>query len=251
MIREAKEILDRLPELLRTTPELRYRLYEVIAEEFPPRREMERVLSELAAMREESNRQFAAMSQRFEAVDRRFEAVDRRFEAVDRRFEAIQAELVAQREESARRFETIDRRFEAMDQRMGDIVHHVNITVGGLQRRAGRNLEDTVAGMLRIALGRTDLLAEHVRLRQKVEDQAGLIGPAGRRYEYDILAINGRTCVFEVKSAPDEEDVDRFRDKCDLVERELGRGPIERILVTLGKTEELARYCAANGIVLV
>ncbi|MBI2570628.1 MAG: hypothetical protein HYV63_26800 [Candidatus Schekmanbacteria bacterium] len=142
-------------------------------------------------------------------------------------------------------------RFEAVDQRMGDIVHHVDITVGGLRRRAGRNLEDTVAGMVRIALGRTDLKAEHVRLRQNVEDQAGLIGPAGRRYEYDILAINGRTCVFGVKSAPDEEDVDRFRDRCDLVEQQLGCGPIERILVTLGKSEELARYGAANGIVLV
>ncbi|MBI2567267.1 MAG: hypothetical protein HYV63_09580 [Candidatus Schekmanbacteria bacterium] len=108
-----------------------------------------------------------------------------------------------------------------------------------------------VAGALRIALGRTDLRAEHVRLRQHVEDRDGLIGPAGRRYEYDILAINGHVCVFEVKSAPDEEDVDRFRDKCDLVERELGRGPIERVLATLAKTPRLKRYCAARGVTLI
>ncbi|MBI2570629.1 MAG: hypothetical protein HYV63_26805 [Candidatus Schekmanbacteria bacterium] len=56
MVREAKQLLERLAGLLRTTPALRYRLYEVIAEELPPRYVMERVLNELAAMREQSNR---------------------------------------------------------------------------------------------------------------------------------------------------------------------------------------------------
>ncbi|MBI2570896.1 MAG: hypothetical protein HYV63_28160, partial [Candidatus Schekmanbacteria bacterium] len=60
MIREAEQILERLPVLLREKPELRYRLWEVISEEFPSRREMERLLAELAAMREESNRRFEA-----------------------------------------------------------------------------------------------------------------------------------------------------------------------------------------------
>ncbi|MBI2571009.1 MAG: hypothetical protein HYV63_28725 [Candidatus Schekmanbacteria bacterium] len=240
MIRDAQEILEQLPELLRAAPELRYRLYEVIADEFPPRREMERLLAELTAMREESNRRFEAMDRRFEAVDRRFEAVDQRFDAMDQRFDAMD-----------QRFDAMDQRFDAMDQRIADFGHHLDVVVGGLQRRAGRNLEEMVAGTLRYALDRTDLKAEHVRLRQHVEDRTGLIGPAGRRYEYDILAIDGRICVFEVKSTPDNEDVDRFRDKCDLVERELGRGPIERVLVTLDKTPRLRRYCDARGVVLV
>ncbi|MBI2569533.1 MAG: hypothetical protein HYV63_21200 [Candidatus Schekmanbacteria bacterium] len=100
--------------------------------------------------------------------------------------------------------------------------------------------------MLRFALDRSDLRAEHARLRQKIEGRTGLTGPAGRRYEYDILVINGLVSVFEVKSAPDEEDVDRFRDKRELVESERGHGPIERILVTLGKTPELQRCCGAH-----
>ncbi|MBI2567708.1 MAG: hypothetical protein HYV63_11815 [Candidatus Schekmanbacteria bacterium] len=287
MIRDAQEILERLPELLRATPELRYRLYEVIAEEFPPRREMERLLAELAAMREESNRRFEEVDRRFEAVDRRFAEVDhrfeavlaelaaqreesnrrfaeqreetnRRFEAVDQRFEAVLAELATQRKETNRRFEEqreeTNRRFEALaqqNQRLTDMVQYQNATIGGLQNRAGRNLEDMAAGMLRFGLGITGIRPEHIRLRQRIEDRTGLIGPAGRRYEYDILVINGRVCVFEVKSAPDEEDVDRFRDKCDLVEHELGRGPIERVLATLGKTPELQRYCDEHGVVLV
>ncbi|MBI2569090.1 MAG: hypothetical protein HYV63_18895 [Candidatus Schekmanbacteria bacterium] len=237
MTRDAQKILERLPELLRATPELRYRLYEVIAEEFPPRREMERLLSELAAMREQSNR---------------------RFEAVDQRFEAVLAELATQREETNRRFEErreeTNRRFEALaqqNQRLIDMVQYQNATVGGLQNRAGRNLEDMAAGMLRFGLGITGIRPEHIRLRQRIEDRTGLTGPAGRRYEYDILAINGRVCVFEVKSAPDEEDVDRFRDKCDLVEHELGCGPIERVLATLGMTPEPQRYCDEHGILLV
>ncbi|MBI2568623.1 MAG: hypothetical protein HYV63_16500 [Candidatus Schekmanbacteria bacterium] len=301
MIHEAEEILDRLPELLRASPELRFRLYEVLAEEFPSRREMERLLAELAEQRQESaqryeatERRFAAIDQRFEAllaelaaqreeagrrfeiIDARFEAIDRRFEALqtemDRRFEALQAEMDRRFEAMDKRFEKMDERFEkmdkrfekmderfeamdrrflAIDQRLKDMGQYLVVTVGGSQSRLGHELEDLVAGTLRVALDRTDLKAENLLLRQKVEDRDGFIGPAGRRYEYDVFVSNGRYCVFEVKFGPDEEDVDRFRDKCDLVERELGRGPVERILVTIAKTPELQSYCAAHGVLLV
>jgi hypothetical protein len=218
MIEEAEEILGKLPEILKRSPELRYKLYDLLSTEFVPRREMAEILAELKASRQEARERFEAMDRRFEAIDRRFEAMDRRFDEADRR-----------------------------DQ---DTRDWVGVVVGGFQTRAGRNLEDAVAGTLRVALGMKDLDADTIKLRQKVQDSEGLIGPPGRSYEYDIFVSNGGTCVFEVKSVPDTEDVDRFADKCNLVARALGLKQMRRVIVTLAKTPELRRYCEAREITL-
>ncbi|MBI4575974.1 MAG: hypothetical protein HY722_06900, partial [Planctomycetes bacterium] len=93
MTDEARAILEKLPEVLRQTPELRHGIFEIIAERFPPREEMARVLEEIRDLREEASRRFEAMDRRFEAMDRRFEAMDRRFEAMDRHFDDVYALL--------------------------------------------------------------------------------------------------------------------------------------------------------------
>jgi hypothetical protein len=176
------------------------------------------------------------------------EAMDRRFEALqaemDRRFEALQAEM-------DRRFEAMERRFEASDRRMADLKSWVQTNVGGLQRRAGRNLEDTIAGTLRFALDVTDIRPDQIQLRRKVRDTEGLIGPKGRDYEYDILASNGGTFVFEIKSVAEVEDVQRLADKAMLVERVLGRPVAGRILVTLDRPREIVAACRRLGVTLV
>ena len=65
--------------------------------------------------------------------------------------------------------------------------------------------------------GGDDISSENVRLRQPLEDVNGMIGPAGRSYEVDILVDNSTLLVFEVKSTCDVEDVDRFADKVALM----------------------------------
>ncbi len=204
MTEEAQELLEKLPEILRQSPELRHKLYDLLSAEFVPRREMAEILAELKASREEAR-------ERFEAMDRRFDEAGRR------------------------------------DQ---DTRDWVGVVVGGFQTRAGRNLEDAVAGTLRVALRMKDLDPETIKLRQKVEDPEGLIGPPGRSYEYDIFVTNGETCVFEVESVPDTEDVDRFADKCDLVAQTLGLEHVRRVIVTLAKTPNLRRYCEERDILL-
>ena len=167
-------------------------------------------------------------------------------EVVARRLEqsVLFKELRAFREEVNKRFEAMDRRFEATQDWVG-------VVVGGFQVKAGRNLEDAVAGTLCVALKMKDLRPETIRLRQKVVDDTGMIGPAGRSYEYDIFATNGDTCVFEVKATPDHEDVDRFADKCELVRKKAGGAPVRRVMVSLAKTPELRDYCRGKGIELV
>jgi len=211
--------------------------------------------------REESNR-------RFEVVDRRFEAMDRRFEEAreesNKRFEEAREEsnkrFEEAREESNKRFETVDRRFEELIFVIGkikeDVKNHedfVNIIVGGFQRRAGRSLENMVAGTLRYALDRGDITSDNLKLREKVKDTRGMLGKKDREYEYDILLSKGKDIVFEIKSCPDKEDIERFADKCELIIKEKcpDKNKIEKVLVTLDKSSEVVETCAENDIILV
>ena len=69
-------------------------------------------------------------------------------------FEKLLQELRAFREDTNRRFDAIDKRLDKMDSDFKDLKDWVGMVVGGFQIRAGRSLEDAVAGTLRIALGR-------------------------------------------------------------------------------------------------
>jgi len=117
-----------LPRLLQEDPAFRAQVIGILSEALVSKGELTRLVDELRAMREESQRRFEAADRRFEAIveelramradfERRFEEVDRRFEAADRRFEAIVEEMRAMRADFERRFEEVDRRFEAVDRR--------------------------------------------------------------------------------------------------------------------------------------
>ncbi len=197
-------------------------------------RRFEQVQGEIQGLRTD-------MLQRFEQVDQRFEQVDQRFEQVDRRFEQVD-----------QRFEQVDQRFEQLDGKVDDLKDWVEMVVGGFQVRSGRKLEDVVAGALRLVLKRPDIAPDRIRLRQKVVDEKGSIGPIGRTYEVDILADDGRITLFEVKSVCEVEDVDRLADKVALMRTLHPDRQVDGIMVTLGvKEEEVKTRCAHYGIPLV
>jgi hypothetical protein len=110
-----------LPRLLQEDPAFRAQVIGILSEVLVSKGELARLLEELRAMREESQRRFEAIIEEMRAMradfERRFEEVDRRFEAADRRFEAIVEEMRAMRADFERRFEEVDRRFEAVDRR--------------------------------------------------------------------------------------------------------------------------------------
>ena len=271
----AESVIEALPRILTERPDILYEVYAIIDKKFSTKDDLIRILIEIEKSREESNRRFEAMDRRFEAIDRRFEeareesnrrfeVVDRRFEAMDRRFEEAREEsnkrFEEAREESNKRFETVDRRFEELIFVIGkikeDVKNHedfVNIIVGGFQRRAGRSLENMVAGTLRYALDRGDITSDNLKLREKVKDTRGMLGKKDREYEYDILLSKGKDIVFEIKSCPDKEDIERFADKCELIIKEKcpDKNKIEKVLVTLDKSSEVVETCAENDIILV
>jgi hypothetical protein len=246
----AEEVVKSLPMLLKEHPELRTEIYGIISDEFVRRGEFydymkksderfESLLQELRAFREDTNRRFEAVDKRFEELredmEHRFEEVYRRFEAVDKRF----AEL---REDTNRRFDKVDRDSK-------DLKDWVGIVVGGFQRRAGRNLEDAVAGTLRIALGR-EVKAENITMRKKIMDDEGMIGPAGREYEIDLCITNEECLIFEIKSYTEEEDIERFNDKAELTKKKLGLKKVEKALITLDKHPSVVKQCDKLGILV-
>jgi hypothetical protein len=274
---EERHILKMLPILLKKDAEFRRELSVVLSETLATRDEFTRLLQEIEKNRGESNRRFEAMQrqmdERFEAVERRFEAMqrqmDERFEAVERRFEAMQKQMderfeAMQRQMDERfeamqrqmdeRFEAMqrqmDERFEAMEKRIDDHQSWVGIVVGRFQTRAGRNLEEAVAGTLRVALKVKDIEAENITLRRKLIDKEGRIGPAGRSYEVDICVHNGRALIFEVKSCPDEEDLYRFSDKADLAIKQWKLKKPVKVVVSLEKQAYLEKTAKKLKILL-
>jgi hypothetical protein len=231
----AEEVIRTLPMLLKEHPELRTEIYKIISDEFVRRGEFydymkksderfERLLQELRAFREDTNR-------RFEAVEKRFEAIDKRFEAVDKRFEEVY------------------RRFDKVDRDSKDLKDWVGIVVGGFQRRAGQSLEDAVAGTLRIALGR-EVKPGNITMRKKIKDDEGMIGRPGREYEIDLYVTNEECLVFEIKSYAKADEIENFNEKAELVKKKLGLKKVEKALITLDKHPSIVKLCDKFGILV-
>lgn len=242
----AEEVVKSLPMLLKEHPELRMEIYEILSENFVRRSEFyeymkksderfERLLQELRAFREDTNRRFEAVDKKFEEMR---EDMEHRFEAADKRFEAID-----------KRFEEVYHRFDKVDSDFKDLKDWVGIVVGGFQRRAGRSLEDAVAGTLRIALGR-EVKPENIMMRKKIMDDEGLIGPKGRSYEIDLCVTNTESLIFEIKSYAEEEDIERFNDKAELAIKNLGLKKVEKALITLEKHPSVVKLCDKLGILV-
>lgn len=209
-----------LPALLKRHPELEPRIYTAFIETFATKKEVAAVLAELHAFRGEFNQFRSEVNERFEQIDERFEQ--------------------------------IDEQLKQMRQQLAYTDAKVDLTVGGFQRRAGRKLENMVAEVLRFGLKRQDVSADNVRLRQKLADVEGVVGPAGRTYEVDILIDNSSLLVFEVKSAACKvEEIDRFADKVALVRRQHPDKAVEGVLISLEPAHTVKARCAEWGIQIV
>ncbi len=210
---ELMETLEtQLPALLERHPEFEMRVYSTFMRTFAKKEEVAAVLSELRDLRNE--------------------------------FDEFRTEVND-------RFEQIEGRLDRMERQFSDLRDWVEMIVGRFQTRSGRKLEDVVAGTMRLVLGRDDVSADHVRLRQPLEDAEGLIGPAGRRYEVDILVHNSTLLVFEVKSVCELEDVDRFADKVGLMRTLHPEKTVDGVIVTMAPLNEVEARCGEWGIKLV
>jgi hypothetical protein len=219
-------VLQELPGVLEQDPGFAVFIEGILSEKFPRRDEFARLLDEVQAARNESKMRFDQVDRRFEQVDRRFEQVDRRFEQVDQRLEQMTAEIRGLRD-------------------------WMELNVGGFQTRAGRRLEDVVAGAFCYGLERQDIHPEHVKLRQKIVDQQGIVFRPGKEREVDLIAVGSEIIVFEVKSTADHDDIDDLADKVKLVEHLNSGKRVHGVLVMLGAETDHRKLCSERGLKLI
>jgi hypothetical protein len=247
-------VLQELPGVLEQDPGFALFIEGILSEKFPRRDEFARLLEEVRAGRTETKERFDQVDQRFERVDQRFEQVDQRFEQVDQRFEQVDQRF----EQVDQRFEQVDQRFEQMNQRLDGLTAEVRglrnwmeLNVGGFQTRAGRRLEDVVAGAFCYGLERQDIRPDQVRLRQRIVDEHGIVFRPGKEREVDMIALGAELIVFEVKSTADYDDIDDLADKVKLVEHLNPGKAVHGVLVMLGAEAEHRRLCSERRLKLI
>lgn len=237
-LQQVKELVLRdLPKVLEQDPGFAIFIEGLLSEKFPRRDEFARLLDELEASRMENRERFEQVDQRFEQVNRRFEQVDRRFEQVDQRFDRLEKKL--------------DQSVAELRGEIRGLKDWMELNVGGFQTKAGRRLEDVVAGAFCYGLQRSDIRPEQVKLRQKVADTEGVVFRPGKIREVDLIAIGDEVLVFEVKATADADDIDDLADKVHLM-RHLHPGKkVNGILVMLGAERDQRELCARLGLTLI
>jgi hypothetical protein len=205
-------VLDKLPRVLEQDPRFVLFIEGIVNEKFPRRDEFARLLDEFTSFRKETR-------ENFDQVDHRFNLVDQRF--------------------------------ESLTQEVRNLRDWVEVIAGGLQNRAGKNLERIVAGALQLGLRRPDIQPEHILLRQKISDPEGLVFKAGKQKEVDIVAMNGELLVFEVKSAPKPDDVDDFADKVELVRLHNPEKNVQGVFVAVGSEDRIRQICRQRKLLLI
>lgn len=166
-------------------------------------------------------------------------------------FARLLDEVEALRNEQREKFEQVDKRFEELTQEIHNLRDWVELIGGRLQTRVGRNLENIVAGALRLGLKRPDIDPAQVKLRQIINDPTGLVYKPGKTKEVDVVAQNGELIVFEVKSAPDVDDVSAFAEKVELIKLQNPDKRVSGVVVALGVEPEVRRHCQNLGLQLI
>jgi len=246
----AREVISVLPRILIEEPTLKYEIYAILEEHFPPKKEFNRILEEIEKSREETNKRFAEAreesNKRFEAVDKRFaeareesnkrfEAVDKRFEAVDKRFEAVD-----------KRFDEVDKRFDSVDKRFDEVhkeIKKTNKTLGALQHSVERmtlTIEDESREVLNYMLKQKniDITVDRFEIEGKVE--------------IDIYGCNEDLCVIgECKTRAGIkvlEDLENDMEKLKMYAPEKIKKGVIKFIYAISITPDLVEEAKKQGV---
>lgn len=240
LVQVREYVIKILPELLRTEPEIGTTIEGILAQHFPRRDELARMLDEVRDFRSETN-------QRFEQIDSRFEQVDSRFEQVDKRFNNIDRSLLLLKREQIQ----LKAGQETLLKRMDGVEAWMSFVNGVVRNEKGSSLEEVAAAALRYKLQNPDIAAENVRLRQKLVDREGVIFPTGFETEVDIVAENGELLVFEVKSTGRASDVSLFALKVNLVRSQNPYKRVSGLFIAPAASPEIQQECTKYGLQLL
>ncbi|NCT01212.1 MAG: hypothetical protein GW770_04780 [Candidatus Altiarchaeum hamiconexum] len=198
----AREVVSVLPRILMEEPALKYEIYAILEEHFPPKEEFNRILEEIEKSRIETNKRFAEAreesNRRFEAIDKRFaearEESNRRFEAIDKRFEAVD-----------RRFDAADKRFDKIEATLGTVQKTVEKLTLDIEEEARE------VGNYKLREKNIDIELDRFEIPQVIEidiygcnDELCVIGECSVRAGVSILDKLERDMKKLKESAPEK-----------------------------------------------
>ena len=221
---EVRKIIFReVPHLVRTDPEIRTFLERVIAEvgreRFADRGQtedrFEKMLAELRAMREESER-------RWEESERRWRELK---EESDRRWE----EIVRKWEENERRWQENERRWEENFKELKRLHRLYDVGVGALGARWGLRAESSFREAIKGILEESFPIKVE---RYLAKDEKGEVFGRPDQIELDLIIKDGEVIAAEIKSSMSKADLYTFDRKVSFYEKHEGRKVKRKIVVS-------------------
>ncbi|MCS7248668.1 MAG: DUF3782 domain-containing protein [Anaerolineales bacterium] len=271
MAEDIREVIRReLPALVTRDPEIRDWVWRLIHEYAPSRAETEsrfdKMLAEIRAMREESERRWEENQRKWEENQRQLQAMreeserrweenqrkweenqrkweenQRKWEENQRKWEENQRQLQAMREESERRWEENQRVIRELLEQIRRVDRRIDRTIGALGARWGISTEASFRNALRA------ILEESFGVKvERVEewDESGEVFDRPDQVELDVIIHNGQMLVCEIKSAASRSDIYTFERKVRWYERRMQRKADRKLLISpivLEKDKELAQ----------
>jgi hypothetical protein len=211
------ELKRKVIELLREDEEFRLAVAGLL--------KLDAILLELKKLREDFNRLVELEEKRWEENNKRWEENNKRWEEARKRFEAIEAELT----------------------RLSKAVAEIEVILGSIGKRWGRDLEKAVLEIYRHALEERGIEPGKVEKFVYV-DPEGKYYKKGARIEVDVYVHDERLYLVEVKSHAEYEDVEWFHDVFKIVEKVLGREANKLILVAVHIDEEALKRARELGM---
>jgi hypothetical protein len=213
-------LLIELPNLLRQRPEFRHKVQEIIFEAAPSSKdENQKLLQEIKALREDSNR---------------------RFEAIDRRFEEQAAEARAHREEVNRQFEEVNQRIDnetqTLRQEMNEGFKAVQKSIDKLGGRWGIRTESVFRQTIATLLEKS--YDAKVEMRWIDGEQ------------FDVVIANGEHILVEITASADAKVVKTLERKRRIYTEHV-QAPARIILATASIHSRRARAVEEAGFELI
>jgi hypothetical protein len=187
-------------------------------------RRFEVLESELRKLREDFNKFVELQEKRWEENNKRWEENNKRWEEAYKRFEAIEKKLL----EHDEKFESINKELK----RLSKAVAELQVIVGSMGRRWGRDLEKMVLEIYRHALEERGIEPGKVEKFKYVDREGRYLGK-GAVIEVDIYIHDDKVYLLEVKSRTELEDVEWFSRKVKIVEEIIGKKAEKYIIVTV------------------
>jgi hypothetical protein len=213
---ETVELKKKILNLLREDEEFRLAVVGLLG--------MDTILRELKKLREDFQHFVREQEKRWEEEARRWEENNKRWEEAYKRFEAIEKKLL----EHDERFESINKELR----RLSKAVAELQVIVGSMGRKWGRDLEKMVLEIYRHALEERGIEPGKVEKFKYVDREGRYLGK-GAVIEVDTYIHDDKVYLLEVKSRTELEDVEWFSRKVKIVEEIIGRKAEKYIIVTV------------------